>query len=98
VNDKIKAILDGIKSVLLTVWNNGKVVIGVLLSILAIVKFKDVLASILVSGGKKAVTEADKKDETLSKEESDAKAQAEALVAKAKAESNQNPVGEDWNK
>src|ERR1035437_2398125 len=80
-------------------WEKDKVFVIVFGLLILIVKFKDVLISLLVASAKRTVEDAQKKDATLATQESQANTQADALVQKAKDEaSKETPVGTDWHK
>lgn len=80
-------------------WNNHKIFLILFGLVIVIVKFREVLIDLLISGGKKDMEEARKKDAVLANEENRAKSDADALVKKAQeAPSKEQPVDTDWNK
>ena len=81
------------------IWNSSKVFFIIFAIVIAIVKFKDILIGLLVSGGKAAVDDAKKKDTVLAAQETQANTDADKLVEKAKEEGADKPaIGDDWNK
>lgn len=80
-------------------WNNNKIFFIIFGILILIVKFRDILINILVSGGKAEMDKATKQDEKLAVEENKAKTDADKLVEQAKEELNkEKPVDENWNK
>jgi hypothetical protein len=81
------------------IWNDSKVFFIIFAIVIAIVKFKDVLAGILVAGGKTTLDNAKKEDTALATQETQANTSADRLVEKAKEESTDKPpVDDNWNK
>lgn len=82
-----------------TLWNNHKWFLIGFGAILLIIKFQDVIMDVLVSSGKKAVSDASKKDEQLSRDEDQAKRSADAALKEVDDLAKNKPkVDEDWNK
>ena len=81
------------------IWNDSKVFFIIFAIVIAIVKLKDVLIGLLVSGGKTTLDNAKKEDTALAAQETQANTSADQLVEKAKEESaDKPPIGDDWNK
>jgi len=80
-------------------WEKNKILFFILIPLILIVKFRDILISLIVSGGKKALEDAQKKDGELAATEVNANNQANKLVEDAKKlAENKTPVDEDWYK
>jgi hypothetical protein len=80
-------------------WSKDKVFFIIFGAIILIVKFRDIFISLLVSGGKKTMDNAQKKDDSLATQEKTENGQADALVKQAEALSNKETlVQPDWYK
>lgn len=100
MNEKIKAVVDGVKQQAKDLWNNYRVYIIGFTGFFLFLKFRDVLVDLLVSSGKRVMDDSKKKDEQLAKEEDDAKAKAAALQAQIaqEAAAPKEPIDNDWYK
>lgn len=80
-------------------WANHKAFIIVFGLLIIVVKFREIIFDMLVSGSKKMVEEAQKKSDTLQNEQNKANNQANQLIEDAKKMGeNRTKVNEDWNK
>lgn len=80
-------------------WANHKVFLIVFGLLILVVKFREVIFDMLVSGSKKQVEEAQKKSNSLQVEQNSANNQANQLIEDAKKLGENRPtVDEDWHK
>jgi hypothetical protein len=99
MGSKLKAFWDKLKQQAVDIWDKDKGLFFLVAVAALVVKFRDILLDILISGAKREETAAKKKDQTLASQENDLKAQADDMVKKAQEEpSNQKPVTDDWYK
>lgn len=99
MDDKLKALWEKIKQMAISLWTNSKSLIIISAILIFIIKFRDLLISLIISDSKKLEADAKKKDADLSKQENQANDEANKLVDKAKQESLEKPpVNDDWYK
>lgn len=110
MGDKIKAFLANAKQKLASlrdflaqdakdIYNQNKLYFFIFGAIILVIKFRDILISILVNSGKREVESAKKEDQQLSAEAKKANDDANKLVDDSKKlGENKPPVDEDWNK
>ena len=81
-----------------TLWNDHKLFFIICGALILVVKFRDILTDLLVSGGKAKLDSATKQDAVLAATESKDIAQANQLEQQAQAEpAKETPVTDDWN-
>lgn len=81
------------------IWNSSKGYIIAFGALIAVIKFREIIISLLVSGAKKIDENAKKQDAVLVAQENKANDEANALVKQAQEEpSKEKPVTDDWNK
>ena len=80
-------------------WEKNKIVFFLLIPVILLIYFRSFFINLLLSDSRKIATEADQKDNQLSKEETQANSQSNQIIADAnKLSDNKPPVTEDWNK
>lgn len=92
-------VLELSKQDILSIWNNTKFFLIPLIILGLIVKFRDIIISVLVSSSKKVFKNAQDKNKTLQTKEDNNNKKADDLVKQANGlTSQEGPVAEDWYK
>jgi hypothetical protein len=82
-----------------TLWQEHRLFFIIFGAVILLIKFRDIAIDLLVSGGKKTLTNAKKEDASLAVEENKDNAQANQLVEHAKElPAQEEPVKPDWYK
>lgn len=103
MNNLIQSVKDyynnKVKPFLKNMWLQNRVLFWISAAIVLVIKYRDILISILVNSGKKIYTQSQQKSDELQKQEKDLNDQANALVDQAKnAPDSEKPVDPDWYK
>lgn len=99
LKDNLNGLLELIKNGLKDAWNKYKAILIGAGALILLIKLKDVIIDLLISGAKKTFQDAQKKDSELQAKEQEANTKANELVKKANEESkSKEPVGVDWYK
>lgn len=93
------SIQDKLKLDAKTLWNEHKLFFIIFGALVLLVKFRDIAIDLLVSGGKKELTQAHQQDAGLAAQESAANTAANQLIQQAQQEpAKEGAVNDDWNK
>ena len=99
MDEKLRSFWQKLNSDAKDLWAKDKIFFILFGILIIIVKFRDVLISMLVASGKRVMDDAKKKDEQLASQENQAKTESERLVEQAKQEpSKETPVDDNWYK
>lgn len=80
-------------------WNDYKILVIPLIILGVVIKFRDILISILLNSAKRLYQSTQNKSATLQNQETQANTQADNLVQQAdNLSSQQQPVNSDWYK
>lgn len=83
------------------IWNNHKWLFVLVAIPLVILKFRSVIIELLVKDSRKILDDTTKKDDVLKQQQTAATTKADQIIAdadKARKDSQNEPVKEDWNK
>lgn len=99
MGSNLKALWAKIKQQWIDIWDKDKGIVILVVVAGLIVKFRDILVDILISGAKREEAAAKKEDSKLADQENQLKQQADQAVLDAQNEpSKEKPVDDDWYK
>lgn len=82
-----------------TLWVNNRIFLIICSALILVIKFRSILISILLKDSKDLLDNAKATDAQLKKQETDANAKANDLIAQAnELPKSEQPVDENWNK
>lgn len=98
MKEKLQAFWAKLNSGVGNLWENNKIFVIIFGVIIFVIKFREVLISLIVADSKKIFDNATKESDGLKKQEDSYNSSADKLVEKAKQKTNNDTVTEDWYK
>ena len=99
MGDKLKAFWTKVNSEIKDLWNKDKAFLFTFGFLILVVKFRDLMISVLVNSGKRVEDKSQKQSDVLTTQENQANQQANQLTQQAQdLPQTETPVTEDWYK